>query len=444
MYDAGIGTIELFQVGCYIAAGLVTLAGGYWLWCSLIGLRLHSSRHCPKCWYDMSSTVSMQCSECGCIARTERALHKRRRRRTRFVFACLTFLAAWVVTLMPVGVRDGWRAAVPTWTLVLLGPNLSDVDEQLEVELAHRAYSQGLAAWQWRYLGWRCLDDDPPWEIDIKARARWPIGVPIYADVSARGTRAHEYPWFEKHKYIERMRITGLPEGADTYVDIRQFGVLLCGGVGGDRPVFPYYVNDKRLIHPGIDKGEKAVVSFDVGIREFGRMYSTNRRFPSSDMPFRLIIRMAEEIEFTPVADVHEILTPVELDTDTLREGLTASLSDGVIVLGYLHPFGARPNEHCTFAAHVEIVCDGEVVASRSIWVPSIGHLRHEVAFDELSDLTEAIDLNEETWTVRLTGNPEIAICDFQSTRYWRGSIEIPLLSEMPKSRYDDFAKSAF
>ncbi len=55
--------------------GLLALALLYW---SLLHDRARGRRRCLKCWYDMSRTPTLTCSECGWTAKREKKLVKTR------------------------------------------------------------------------------------------------------------------------------------------------------------------------------------------------------------------------------------------------------------------------------------------------------------------------------------------------------------------------------
>lgn len=66
-----------------IGAGLIMEIGGFFAGWGLLADRLaggRKSRRCPKCWYSLEATTGGTCSECGYAARSERKLHRSRRR----------------------------------------------------------------------------------------------------------------------------------------------------------------------------------------------------------------------------------------------------------------------------------------------------------------------------------------------------------------------------
>lgn len=79
-----------------------------------------------------------------------------------------------------------------------------------------------------------------------------------------------------------------------------------------------------------------------------------------------------------------------------------------------------------TFAADIDVLCDGRVVASTQSWIAS---LAHRVSFLIPFDKGVRIEQNDpdERWTVRFTSNPALALRNFEGETYWQGSFEMPL-----------------
>jgi hypothetical protein len=111
------------------AAWMLLLAGVFVAW--RFGWRDpgKGTRRCPKCWYDMSATSGLKCSECGREAGSERRLHRRRRRRRWFAVGVLIASSSWVPfkwpeyeRLRPLG--DAWLAFLPKTSLAAGWPLL--------------------------------------------------------------------------------------------------------------------------------------------------------------------------------------------------------------------------------------------------------------------------------------------------------------------------------
>ena len=73
------------------ALGLLALAGFlvFAAWWALFSDRPRGRRRCPQCWYELTHNPGMTCPECGFVARSERELHRRRRRTWAGILAML-------------------------------------------------------------------------------------------------------------------------------------------------------------------------------------------------------------------------------------------------------------------------------------------------------------------------------------------------------------------
>lgn len=114
---------------CSLAVMLILLAGLAIAW-GFIADRVHGRTkqpRCPKCWYDLSGvaeheTSKWRCSECGFVATRATQLHTSRKRWWTIVPAALFSVMSVLAWSWPTIDRDGWRAAVPTWTIVHFWP----------------------------------------------------------------------------------------------------------------------------------------------------------------------------------------------------------------------------------------------------------------------------------------------------------------------------------
>jgi hypothetical protein len=113
------------------AAWMLLLAGVFVAW--RFGWRDpgKGTLRCPKCWYDMSATSGLKCSECGREVTLEKRLRRRRVRRRWIVAGVVIALASWVPFKWPEYqrlsvLRSGVLAFVPRTVLVLGWPWIVD------------------------------------------------------------------------------------------------------------------------------------------------------------------------------------------------------------------------------------------------------------------------------------------------------------------------------
>jgi hypothetical protein len=105
--------------------GLIAVVlGGVGIWVIVVALfrdRSRGRRRCPCCWYDMAGVPGLRCPECGRAARSEKALHRTRRRWKAAGLGAAVVLGAAAVAGVPVRQR-GWVSLVPGWLLVRVAP----------------------------------------------------------------------------------------------------------------------------------------------------------------------------------------------------------------------------------------------------------------------------------------------------------------------------------
>jgi hypothetical protein len=84
------------------------------------------TRRCPKCWYDMSATAGLKCSECGHEASAERQLHRSNRRWRYVVLGAVLMLASYPIFKWPLYLKDGPIGFVPRVVTFAFLPEISD------------------------------------------------------------------------------------------------------------------------------------------------------------------------------------------------------------------------------------------------------------------------------------------------------------------------------
>ncbi len=166
----------------WISGGLLAIGGlalGVW---ALFWDRPRGRRRCPKCWYDMTKSSGLVCSECGHEAKREQKLSKTRRRLFPARMGVLLVLAGIVLLAVP-RYRQGSEKIVPTTVLVWLTPELEDMWPAAAAELNARLEKGTPWGWQWRWLINRLIEDRQFCHIDIKTPDRWPEAVELAGEV---------------------------------------------------------------------------------------------------------------------------------------------------------------------------------------------------------------------------------------------------------------------
>lgn len=161
-YTLFMNTDWLFWAGG-AAIGLAGIALATW---ALFADRSRGRRRCPKCWYDLSKTEGLRCSECGHRANREAKLFKTRRR-WKWVAVSLAFLlTASASSVQPKVNRTGWISLVPTALLFVGVPGIDVATELDEIERRVTVYKPGacfgypdygmLSDWEFSLLQRRC------------------------------------------------------------------------------------------------------------------------------------------------------------------------------------------------------------------------------------------------------------------------------------------------
>ena len=143
------------------ALGLLSLWLLYW---SLLKDRSKGRRRCPKCWYNMSGTDSMTCSECGQTVKREKKLYKTRRHKRWALVSIGLLIAGHVTHTAPRIQRVGWLGAVPTTVLIMFAGSIDDFKSQAAFRVVNRLISIRMWRWQRSWLATkatRMLDESP-------------------------------------------------------------------------------------------------------------------------------------------------------------------------------------------------------------------------------------------------------------------------------------------
>jgi hypothetical protein len=175
--------------------GIVAIAGLVILARALFADRARGRQRCPKCWYDLTESPTLRCSECGHEAR--RAEQTRRTRRHWRGAA-----AGLMLIVLPLGTLSGWEvykhgswvAAAPTAGYIAFLPRLDD--QTTLAELKRRVNEGELRQREYRFLVRRCIgllrDHNRDDQLLITV-ARLLIDIEQFE--RGRMTRAERQPW---------------------------------------------------------------------------------------------------------------------------------------------------------------------------------------------------------------------------------------------------------
>jgi hypothetical protein len=418
-------------------------------WWGLFGDPGRGRRRCPRCWYDMSGTPGLTCTECGHTARGEAALHHTRRRLLPALVAAVAAAlgASWVIAR---GNDAGWATMVPARVLMAA---LSFVGEhgRLAMELDTRLARGELSERQIRGLVARCLSGDrgapptsPQWEskyypllsrcrglaavapmvedallalparVEIASRRTWPRDAPMCLDLDVR-------EWW--------------PEGTLCRVRLRPLG----GEV------------------PAITVGRDAAAEFFTrrGMRSLrtrpfplvldpppvsGRMefeVATDRLLPGEGSQWEQVQIETLGCDVEVAGTLAEALRPA--GDPAMQEAVMAAFSRGVRRWASgRSPLRVTFDPRATYelgvpgtavGAAVEILRAGTVARRLEIWWPLRpgGGASWLVAYEDESLLREA-NSADGLWQMRVRGEPQLALRAGEVTSYWEGDFTVPLV----------------
>lgn len=143
----------------WLVGGLVGPAGLALLAWSLFADRARGRARCPRCWYDLSGSRGLRCSECGYVSRRARAFLKTRRRWRWALAGAMLIAVGYEIAVTPRIQRDwrwhGWRGMVPTTVLLLALPWV-ETESPLASALFTRTAPEEAWAWQraWHARFW--------------------------------------------------------------------------------------------------------------------------------------------------------------------------------------------------------------------------------------------------------------------------------------------------
>lgn len=423
-------------------SALLALHALFWDW--IRRARQPDVRRCPCCWYDMSAG-GMTCPECGRTAKSERAMHRARRRWPLVVVALVLALSSlWTLFLTRATYRQLARLS-PTWLLLMVAGdpctppptdaqgNISpDFESEFRLEAWRRSALGQLSPSESRSLAKRQFAS-PAWDVlSLKTRPRWPRGVPLWAEVTSsfRGARDRDLvassPW----------------KGGDHYT----------ASFAGSVARVEFFEQAGWWMTPTPEPCNPVLVNLGTPTPEAREALLTGLVSEGKNQIYTHVARAP----ITVVDTIDDAITP---DTsDALRSQLTKYFSR----LLYLSPDGHRiavprslpltPN--LAVAVRVEFMWLGDVIASAPLVVrspapegTSFNSTPPDPGVDKpLSYYFDLNMLNDSSWArltgpgvpiestsglkVRVSSDPELALRQFDATSYWKGEFSFDFVPQ--------------
>ncbi|MEM7228536.1 MAG: hypothetical protein AAF432_06945 [Planctomycetota bacterium] len=439
-------------------------------------------RCCPKCWFDMSHTTGLTCSECGKTVKRERNLRKAKPRRRLAAVALLILLLGYAGQVTPgVGAR-GWVAAVPTPVLLCAVPFIEpdshvvggyligrataplSMSERCAGELAHRAnenpngqtwfqarcfdVARRLAgddmspggepfiyendeAWLMAHINWR--DVYGGWAWDDAARSHWEDEWPRQIELTMRDTVRTGDPVYARVPTIFNDVFTELEIRMSPQT--RGFMPITIQSETGPFPSMPgergSWNDDMVLLTKDTQGLEYATYSVELWVRDSDRfLNAVHRRW-----------RMATWTQDVALPTVHDDLDVLQRagDDDAVADAFAQvkvnAVEDklGVRSLQFVHSgapkrFAMRDTAvGCHMALYIgdervgttEVCCRADELLRMLIYLP--------LPFEYFGSGLYPNGHSDEAWTLRISCSRTRALRVLTATHYIEGSVVLPV-----------------
>ena len=429
-----------------IAFTIVGIVAGFW---ALFWDRSRGRKRCPKCWYNMSGTPSLVCSECGHDALTEKYQLKTRRR-WRAVMSCGAIVVVSLGAIRYGFSSASWRDFVPTTVLVYLMPSLEKDTPKLYDQLKKRMDNDSLWDWQWEWLFDRCVDAlSQSALVKIYARPVWDKDKPIEYMV--------KFGWFRSGSSLVDAALVDLDlslngESVTRYDSKDIINKALKTRIGGLSQIETFYRSGVFNSH--ILAANNKELIFDVDVK-FQYRKGATRQSIRINMPTprsrssRKIVGGNNKV--LPYSNLHgpkfnrsyQLHVPVRVvgssdgsDTTLANSSLLkrirghtwlAFTEDGIFFTtvgrAWGEPYGLD------LALKFEFLYKSKVVASTNaiIDIDGAGPIIVKLPSIESLDFHALLKGSADDWSVRISGYDKIDIFDLWAPNSWGGEFELPL-----------------
>ena len=413
-----------------LLAGLLLVLGVAVCYRALFADPPRNRRRCPKCWHDMTGTPGRVCPECGRDSRFEANLHKWRRHYRLLTLGILLLAASWFAWVAPAVRRGGWIASVPSQLLLLTpesGPR--ELTSAANAELLQRAAAGMLSPRQLQAV----VDRLAPQL--LRTRPVWPTNTPIRYEAAT--------VWASGRLGTVSLRAVG---SADSTAPSPEW----------PRPDLTHEQlwTDRQWSLPPKSAGKHEIMAEVVVARP--RLGADGK--PLSGPPeevWRGTVRRSILVAGSP-SDILNATSGANLDDfirDRTRPRLVRLPTSGTYTIHTDRPRGPL-TESVTIAMRIEILHgDKPIAAARRLYLASgnqglfnppallegdaqaVADAAAKLANtppDTSGDTADIEPAGPDTpprpvWTVRITGDAELALRDFNSNAYWDGTVEFPL-----------------
>lgn len=397
--------IFLYTISILLVILAVTL-----FWWSLFRDRARDRLRCPKCWYDLTSSCTLLCSECGYQANTRSDLHKTKRNRLLACVSLLIMAAAVGLGSWPRLAHGQWLAFIPDSILVRIAPlgdsqwirtywdiapSTYEPNHVLNRELRDRIMYDDLDLEDWKTLLNRVVSNS--WAADrafVHTYDSWPRDIPL------------SFIWnpeqFNKFMHLDiKLQLVPNFSNAMTY----DVSVMIREGFRIDS-----IPSDADEIDIALRIKLQGQILVDKVVRTISIVESANGILAGDE---------SEEMNALVRRHVLPVIIPsVGMPVDVVLPDVSQDA------------FGAM-----TVGVVVEIASDEIVVATgfrrylvnnETVYREEYDRSRIRLSWD-MDALNKACDMNITDWRLHLRGDPAIALHDLPCESYWAGEIEFQL-----------------
>lgn len=433
-----------------------------WLaWRSLFSDRANGRRRCPRCWYDLAYSPGMTCAECGYTGRTEADFQRTRRRYGQAAAAILVCVLVAGVVHERVN-RGGWTSTLPAGILISILPLSSDHQGDLFKELERRISNDALSEAQLARLMRRAAEGDwfaspmderwmrrygdlirtvrrlaAPEPIHTANGVEWPaytdverplLNIPPRLELTTRET------WPTGSRAQAQLLFTDWwPRGCEARVRLT--------------PRHNAHAESEIVIYRSNNAPSRSGASVPIGVLGAGEHeiqfdVQVDRRRPGAHADWQHVATQSLTVATRVEGSLETHLIPIA-DDDALntgmREAFTGSVSrweGGPSPVRFRYtPTYTQGSEFAGVAIGVSIeLRRGDQLARQlDIWwlggpgVPGQTEPMHglgwEVVLEDEDLLLEPVD---ESWTITIRGDPQLALRAGNAASYWAGSFTVP------------------
>ena len=439
----------------YIAGISIVVIGIFYIWKSVFADRNRGGRRCPRCWYDMTYSQGMTCSECGHTAQCEQDFTHTRRRWGRASFV-LVLCVATILGMYWKLLDRGIIASLPTPILTMVMPLARDSGSEVFKQLSRRMMMSQVTDEQSEKIIARCVKGDwtssPPDEawinkygmmlntmrprlvgrrngqelhtlekpllnlpvkVDFDTRESWPAGASARIRVRARN-------WWPAGHYC-RMRITNVEDPTDTRIIVQQ----------PNRNGPSAYV----LMSLPLTETQKELI-YEVEV--YRRRTNDDEVNQSGDDGWVRVNKETVTLPITIVDSLEAVFEPVSDEVTT--KAMKSVFGSVTRWTGGPQPVRFQVLMRQTFipefndtaiGVSVELFHNDRVVRQLDLWwiagedVTNRGY-EHAVPFEDPETLLQITEEDlEANWELRVRSDPALALRAGDAPFYWKGDFTI-------------------